>query len=300
MGKRATIGEGAFGIVEKVESNGIVCAGKQFKDDRNYNEQTFCKEFQIVQELKHDHIVRYYGCYILPKHSLRTKSPVLIMECLETNLHDFLLRKPHQDLPLTRKVNLLCGIAQGLNYLHINGIIHRDLTATNVLLDSRAVPKISDFGNSCVTGTDLGSQLHSQSYRCYGTLNYMAPEAQTRKYGTEIDIFSFGNLSLFVSIQKSPNHLLPPNDPGNDDDDNDDDDDVVRGRNEVERRQEYFMLLYKTIEEKHSLVLLMKRCLRYKPIRRPKANELVEMLEAMGKELPPPPHLNVRMQKQCK
>ena len=153
-----------------------------------------------------------------------------------------------------------------------------------------------------LVATELGSQLHSQSYQCYGTLNYMAPEAQTRKYGTEIDIFSFGQLSLFVSIQKSPNHLLLPNDPGNDDDDddNDEDDDVVRGRSEVERRQEYFKLLYTTIEEKHPLVLLMKRCLRNKPIRRPKANELVEKLDAMGKELPPPPHLNVRMQKQCK
>ena len=159
------IGEDAFGFVEKVKVKGKICAGKHFKDDRNYNEKTILKEFKIVQKLKHDHIVYYYGYHILPRRSQRNKSPVLIMECLETNLHDFLLIVSHHDLPLAKKVDLLCGIAQGLNYLHSNSIIHRDLTATNVLLDSRAVPKISDFGNSCVTGTDLGSPLHSQSYR---------------------------------------------------------------------------------------------------------------------------------------
>ena len=290
------IGEGAFGFVEKVKVNGKICAGKHFKDDRNYNEKTFRKEFKIVQELKHDHIVYYYGYHILPRRSQRNKSPVLIMECLETNLHDFLLRDPHHDLPLARKVDLLCGIAQGLNYLHSSSIIHRDLTATNVLLDSRAVPKIADFGNSCVTGTDLGSPLHSQSYRCYGTLNYMAPEAQTRKYGAEIDIFSFGHLSLFVGIQKSPKNLLPPNDPGDDDDD----DDSVRGRTEVQRRQEYFTLLYEKIGEKHPLVLLMKTCLRNNPKRRPKADELVAQLESMRRELPSPPPVIVRMSKQRK
>ena len=291
------IGEGAFGFVEKVKVDGKICAGKHFKDDRNYNEKTFRKEFKIVQELKHDHIVYYYGYHILPRCSQRNKSPVLIMECLEINLHDFLLRDLHHDLPLARKVDLLCGIAQGLNYLHSNNIIHRDLTATNVLLDSRAVPKISDFGNSCVTGTDLGSQLHSQSYRCYGTLNYMAPEAQSRTYGAEIDIFSFGHLSLFVGIQKSPKNLLPPNYSEADDDD---DDDSVRGRTEVERRQEYFTLLYERIEEKHPLVLLMKTCLRINPKRRPKAHELVQKLDAMCRELPPPPPLTIGIQKQRK
>ena len=288
------IGEGAFGFVEKVKVNGKICAGKHFKDDRNYNEKTFLKEFKTVQNLKHDHIVYYYGYHILPRCSLRTKSPVLIMECLAANLHDFLVSESHQNLPLERKVDLLCGISHGLDHLHSNDIIHRDLTATNVLLDSRAVPKISDFGNSCITGTNLGSPLHSQSYRCYGTLNYMAPEAQTDKYEAEIDIFSFGHLSLFVGIQKSPNNLLPPNDPS------DDDDDSVHGRTEVQRRQKYFTLVYEKIEEKHPLVLLMKTCLRNNPKRRPKADELVSQLESMRRQLPPPPPLTVRIQKQRK
>ena len=272
LGKR--IGEGAFGYVEEVEVKGKIYAGKQFKDDCNLNKKTFLGEFQIMQTLQHDHIVDYYGFHIREGN----KPPVLIMERLETNLQDFLLSESNQILPLERKIDLLYGIAQGLNYLHSKSVIHRDLTATNVLLDSKALPKISDFGNSCVTGIDLGSELHSQSLtRCPGTLMYMAPEAQSStKYGTEIDIFSFGHLSLFVGIQQSPNHLLPPNYSPDDDDD-----DAVRGRTEVQRRQEYFTLLYKKIEEKHPLVLLMKACLRINPKKRPQAHELVSQLDPM-------------------
>ena len=288
MGKR--IGVGAFGFVEAVEVKGKICAAKHFRDDSNFKEKTFIREFQIMQALKHDHIVDYYGYYMPKQGAIPTRSPVLIMECLETNLSDFLVSESHKDLPLPRKVCLLYGIAQGLNYLHSVSVIHRDLTATNVLLDSQAIPKISDFGNSCVTGVDLGSELHSQSLtKCPGTLNYMAPEAQSSpKYGTEIDIFSFGHLSLFVGIQQSPIHLLPPNDP-----DADDDDDSVRGRTEFQRRQEYFTVLYRKIKENHPLVLLMKMCLRNSPKRRPKAQELVSKLDAIRRELSPPPPIRI-------
>ena len=293
LGKR--IGVGAFSFVEAVEVKGKICAAKHFRDDSNFKDKTFIREFQIMQALKHDHIVDYYGYYMPKQGTTPTRSPVLIMECLETNLSDFLISDSHKDLPLPRKVSLLYGIAQGLDYLHSVSVIHRDLTATNVLLDSRATPKISDFGNSCVTGVDLGSELHSQSLtKCPGTLNYMAPEAQSsQKYGTEIDIFSFGHLSLFVGIQQSPNHLLPPNDP-----DADDDDDSVRGRTEFQRRQEYFALLYRKIEEDHPLVLLMKVCLRNSPKRRPKAQELVSQLDAIRRKLPPPS--SVRIHKRWK
>lgn len=284
------IGEGAFGSVEMVEVSGKIYAGKQYRKDCNFSEEMFIREFQIMQSLQHDHIVQYYGYHIHREHH----SPVLIMECLETNLHDFLLSDSHKNLPLARKVDLLCGVAQGLNYLHSKYIIHRDLTASNVLLNSTAVPKISDFGNSCVTRID--SALYSQSLTKFpGTLNYMAPEAQSStRYGTEIDIFSFGHLSLFVGTQTSPTDLLPFNDP---DSDESDDDNVVRGRNEVQRRQKYFTLLCRNLEEKHSLVVLIKKCLHNRPKKRPKANELVVQLDTMSKKLPPPPPLNIMMKR---
>ena len=271
-----------------IEVKGKIYAGKQYRKDGNFSEEMFIKEFQIMQRLQHEHIVQYYGYHIRREH----RSPVLIMERLQTNLHDFLLSDSHKDLPLARKVDLLSGIAQGLNYLHTMSIIHRDLTASNVLLDSRAVPKISDFGNSCAIRID--SALYSQSLTKFpGTLIYMAPEAQSStKYGMEIDIFAFGHLSLFIGIQIAPTDLLPCNDPGSDDSD---DDNLVLGRNEVQRRQEYFAQLYMNLDEKHPLVVLIKKCLHNKPKRHPKANELVEQLEKLRKDLPPPPALNIMM-----
>ena len=275
------IGEGSFGFVEVVAVKGKIYAGKQYRKDHNFTLQTFIREFQIMQNLKHDHIVKYYNFYIHPEDD----SPMLIMECLETNLHNFLLSDSHHNLPLARKLDLLYGIVQGLEYLHSRPepIIHRDLTASNVLLDSRAVPKISDFGNSCVMHID---RLHSQTLtQVTGTLNYLAPEVQSGKYGTEIDIFSFGHLSLFVCIQKSPNHLLAPNYPKGDDDDS------VRGRNEVERREKYFILFDKIPEKNPLLVALIKKCLSNVPKRRPKAEELISKLDEMRKDLPSPPQL---------
>lgn len=276
------IGEGAFGSVEVIEVKGKICAGKQYRKDGNFSEEMFIKEFQIMQRLQHEHIVQYYGYHIRREHH----SPVLIMERLQTNLHDFLLSDSHKDLPLARKVDLLSGIAQGLNYLHNEHVIHRDLTATNVLLDCKAVPRISDFGNSCVTGIFLGLQSLTQ-FPC--RLNYMAPETLSNlKYGTEVDIFSFGHLTLFVGIQQSPNHLLPHNYP------EEDDDGLVRGHNEVYRRQGYFTLLYKKLQENHPLVQITKVCLHNRPERRPKACELVSQLEAIRKELPLPPPLIIK------
>ena len=275
------IGEGSFGFVEVVAVKGKIYAGKQYRQDHNFTLQTFMREFQIMKNLKHDHIVKYYNFYI----NREDNSPMIIMECLEINLHKFLLSDSHQNLPLARKLDLLYGIVQGLEYLHSRPepIIHRDLTASNVLLDSRAVPKISDFGNSCAVHIDW---LHSQTLtQVTGTLNYLAPEAQSDKYGIEIDIFSFGHLSLFVYIQKSPNQLLAPNYPKGDDDDS------VCGRNEVERREEYFILLDKIPEKNPLLVALIKKCLSNAPKRRPKAEELISWLDEIRKDLPSPPQL---------
>ena len=282
LGKR--IGEGAFGFVEMVEVRGKIYAGKQYRKDHHFSEKKFISEFHILQRLKHDHIVEYYGYHIHSEH----RSPVLIMECLEINLHNFLVSDSHKHLPLARKVNLLYGIAQGLKYLHSMSIIHRDLTATNVLLDSRATPKISDFGNSCVTGTDLGSELYTQSLTtCPGTFVYMAPEAlSSTDYGTEIDIFSFGHLSLFVGIQMSPTHLPHPTEC--------DDDNKVHAYNEVQRRQKFFKHLYENLQEEHPLVKLIEKCLHNKPSRRPKAIDLEAQLHAMCREMPSPPPLTIK------
>ena len=99
---------------------------------------------------------------------------------------------------------MLEDVSRGLLYLHKHTpqIIHRDLTAKNVLLTSSLVAKITDFGNSRIVNLQPG-QLARTLSRLPGTLVYMPPEAleASSRYGPILDIFSFGHLALFVGLQ---------------------------------------------------------------------------------------------------
>jgi len=133
------LGIGAYGSVVEVEIEGTIRAGKIFRHDlfTRDEEETFCekftKEYTCVCQIQHKHIVQYHGICSLSD----SKLPVLVMEKLETNLHHYLLNLDNANLDLAVKVSILRGIAKGLVYLHNQtpAIIHRDLTANNVLLD---------------------------------------------------------------------------------------------------------------------------------------------------------------------
>jgi serine/threonine protein kinase len=122
------------------------------------------------------------------------------MERLETSLDDLLEHMPN--LPLSLKRSVLEDVASGLLYLHErpSPVIHRDLTAKNVLLTSSLVAKITDMGNSRII--DPGQMARTLS-KLPGTLVYMPPEVQDdrHRYGPAMDIFSFGHLALFTITQ---------------------------------------------------------------------------------------------------
>ena len=88
-------------------------------------------------------------------------------------------------------------------------IVHRDLTARNVLLTSSLTAKISDLGNSRFIN-QRSSYLAASMSRCPGTMVYMPPEALNgvNKYGPSLDVFSFGHLALYILIQVFNNHVL--------------------------------------------------------------------------------------------
>lgn len=157
----------------------------------------YIKECQLIATIDHSNIVQFVGLCKLPSES---ELPLLVMELMESNLHDYLLDDANANIPSSLKQSILEDVARGLSYLHNfrTPIIHRDLTASNVLLDSALIAKISDFGNSRFLPKDFNPAKLS---KMPGTMVYMPPEAITQHYGTKLDIFSFGHLALFTLTQ---------------------------------------------------------------------------------------------------
>ena len=148
--------------------------------------------------MRHPHIVQFLGLCCLKGSTL----PVLVMERLDTNLDNLLETLP--SIPLMLKQSMLSDVARGLLYLHTHNplIVHRDLSARNVLLTSSLVAKITDLGNARIINVRPG-QLARTLSRVPGTVTYMPPEAfdEPPQYGPQLDIFSFGNLALFTFTQ---------------------------------------------------------------------------------------------------
>ena len=158
----------------------------------------YVQECQLMSDLRHPNITLFLGVCFLPNCQL----PVLLMERLEGSLDDLLETVPNISLALKR--SMLEDISRGLLYLHKHTpqIIHRDLTAKNVLLTSSLVAKITDFGNARIVSLQPG-QLACTLSRLPGTLAYMPPEAlsASARYGSSLDVFSFGHLALFTLNQ---------------------------------------------------------------------------------------------------
>ena len=160
-----------------------------------------------MSSLRHPNITLFLGLCFLPN----TRLPLLVMERLEMSLDDLLEHMP--SLPLSLKRSVLEGVACGLVYLHEKEppVIHRDLTAKNVLLTSSLQAKITDMGNSRIINMRPG-QLARTLSQLPGTLVYMPPEAlsDTHRYGPSLDVFSFGHLTLYTVTQVTIS-ILPLN-----------------------------------------------------------------------------------------
>lgn len=283
--KGRELGRGAYGSVEEVEIPGAVCAAKKIHDellrvgsseDTRYMIDAFVRECKLMSTLRHPHIVQFLGVCYLAGSTL----PSLIMERLDTSLHEFLESTP--DLVLTTKQSILLGVARGLLYLHSQTppIIHRDLTARNVLLNSSLVAKITDMGVARIVNL-RSDQLAATMTRGPGNITYMPPEAMGphSKYDTSLDVFSFGNLMLFTLTQQFPNLLAATyNDPKSD---------KVIGRTEIERRLNEFQFADSILGSKHPLLDLSRNCLQNRASNRPTTSQLVTRIsETLESPLP--------------
>ena len=151
-----------------------------------------------MSDLRHPNVTLFLGVCFLPNSQL----PELLMERLDGSLDDLLETIPN--IPLALKRSILENVSRGLLYLHKHTpqIIHRDMTAKNVLLTTSFVAKITDFGNSRIVNLQPG-QLARTLSRLPGTMLYMPPEALSvsSRYGPSLDVFSFGHLTLFTLLQ---------------------------------------------------------------------------------------------------
>ena len=131
-----------------------------------------------------------------------SRLPMLVMEYLPLSLTQCL--ETHQELPLQIKYSILLDVAKGLNYLHCKRppIVHRDLTANNILLTSNFIAKISDLGVSRMADT-FKRQHHTKAP---GNAVVMPPEALKDNpiYDHKLDVFSYGCLILHAFTHQRP------------------------------------------------------------------------------------------------
>ena len=263
------LGKGAYGEVEEIMVGQKIVAGKRFRlsvtDDGSMRK--FSAELTILAQLHHPNIVPFEGVCHLANEQL----PLLLMECLATDLHSYLLKPSHAHLTTSKQGNILYDIANGLNYLHTQSppLVHRDLTAQNVLLTSDGRAKISDFGNARILDIDPQSSKSMTSRPC--TLEYMPPEAfgASAEYDTSLDVFSYGHLALFVAIQESPTSLLPYADKSH----------LCK---ELERRQKYLSKAEQLLGKGHLFLTIITRCLQNEPYSRPTSSDILKELHVFN------------------
>ena len=202
------IGRGAYGRVFEVYVYGTSCAAKEVHSNLIHNvsirdfeavKHTFLTECINSSRIHHPNVVQVLGIYY---PTPQAKLPWLVMELMDTSLKCFLEKYPREKVPYHFKLSILVDIAQGLEFLHGQDIIHRDLSSNNVLLTKRLVAKIADLGVAKVIEQN---KMKTQT-QTPGTLHFMPPEALLNKprYGKPVDVFSLGCITLHVLNHKWP------------------------------------------------------------------------------------------------
>ncbi|KAK4253505.1 hypothetical protein QN277_010169 [Acacia crassicarpa] len=187
------LGEGGFGPVYKGTLNdGRVVVVKQLSVGSHQGKSQFIAEIATISAVQHRNLVKLYGC------CLEGNKRLLVYEYLENRSLDQALFGNRLALSWPTRYDICMGVARGLAYLHEESrlrIVHRDVKASNILLDHELTPKISDFGLAKLYD-DKKTHL---STRVAGTIGYLAPEYAMRGHLTEkADVFSFGISALEI------------------------------------------------------------------------------------------------------
>ncbi|CAL4954185.1 unnamed protein product [Urochloa decumbens] len=194
------IGAGGFGPVYMgVLEDGQQVAVKRLSQGSTQGAREFMNEVKLIAKLQHRNLVRLLGCCIDDNERM------LVYEYMHNqSLDTFIFDEAKRSLlNWQKRFEIILGIARGLQYLHEDSrfrIIHRDLKASNVLLDRNMIPKISDFGIARMFG---GDQTTEYTRKVIGTYGYMSPEyAMDGLISIKSDVFSFGVLVLEIITGK--------------------------------------------------------------------------------------------------
>ena len=300
------IGGGAYGRVDEVAIT-VSAAAKtiynalQESDGSGRDNEVpkavteFVRECLLMSTLRHPHIVQFLGvCFVQG-----SRLPALVMERLLTSLHDLLAPETPPPLGAPRPLSfftmsltcsLLHNVASGLAYLHERTppVIHRDLSARNVLLNSELVGKIADLGVARIVPRMRAAATMTKGP---GAIVYMPPEAfapsasnrEMSKYNASIDVFSFGIITIFKIGENFPCDPFPcdPLEPNY----TDEKCGLLIARSELQRRSGYMANVNAQLRAcgqlrgDHPLIRLIQQCLQNLPSKRPDIREVLRLLE---------------------
>ncbi|KAH1210074.1 hypothetical protein GLYMA_15G206400v4 [Glycine max] len=190
------VGQGGYGPVYKgILSNRQEVAVKKLSKASTQGFEEFKNEVMLTARLQHVNLVRLLGFYIDGEQQM------LVYEYMPNKSLDSYLFDPIRRylLDWRKRIYIIEGITQGLLYLQEYSrltIIHRDIKASNILLDNEMKPKISDFGMARIFRKD---ELEANTSKIVGTYGYVSPEyAMKGLYSTKSDVYSFGVLLLQI------------------------------------------------------------------------------------------------------
>ena len=252
------------------------CAGKclhrELTQNANSEEKVnlierFANECVQTSNARHPNIVLFLGVFFQPQ----CEFPILVMEHLPMCLDECLTKYPN--LPSYVKNNILLDVAKGLQYMHGKDLIHRDLTARNVLIGDNLRAKIADLGVAKIISADVVGQFKKFT-QVPGNAHYMPPEAFVRgsddkemKYDHRLDIFSYGVLIINTITHKWPDPL-----------------NAAHNLKEVERRKADL----ERLGECHPLRALTEHCLSDQPDQRPSTSDIILDMEKIIRDHPAP------------
>lgn len=201
FGEKGLLGSGGFGLVYKgtLTNSKTQVAVKRISHKSQQGLREFVSEIASIGRLRHRNLVQLLGW-------CRKRGDLLLVYDFMANgsLDNSLFDKPKTVLSWEQRFTIIKGVASGLLYLHEGYeqvVIHRDVKASNVLLDSELNGRLGDFGLArlCEHGSNPGTT------RVVGTLGYLAPELpRTGKATTCSDVFAFGALLLEVACGRRP------------------------------------------------------------------------------------------------